>query len=859
MAPRHVNLTNRLNPWYLEEDGTVFLRQSGVEVGLQYWLPEASGLTTEQVEALFETYQTMIESNGVQGSRLRFMTFHRPLTEEETQEMPFGETNDPVQSALIQAEQRDLRERVLNGELNMHETFVFIHIPETRPGVSRSENRGWHPAEAEEIIRKANDERDRVISAFLNAGIPAAPLVAEDPYRLMWRWYNLGQIQDAPPSYDWDYELSDVTRAELLLNENIRERTLRSQVCNSDLLTERREYLQNGDTKIVVSDMTNYGKKGFPGLADRVLANLRDYTYMYIVDVSFSKESSIKNRVERQVTAAEKLAEEGGRREAAAKAAQMGTEAMRAYQNGNRFVRFGMSTVVACRTDREVQQVRNLLKNQWNDNGRHQMSAGTYSNWEQYAFNLGPYSGRTTDFMEDQSAGDIPFFLPHYGPWYNSGGVTLGLFENDYGTQQRITLPRDNEGASHMAVMGGSGSGKSFTIMKLLMNLYMMGASLRIMDIKKDYKPLTMWLKGQFIKCTPGAVFSEPTLSPRGELMPPGTSVTYNIFEGRTVDDPQPELTPDDLRDILGFLKALIAQPLSKEENTVLTAAVEQFTTIRHDVVQGVRVFRGALLADFVNYLLTMTRMGNIGLNNDDENFKRIPRQLGIVLQAFTQGVYGRMFNGPTTINPTGRVVVYDLSDLKENDPIIGAIFMMINKDTYDKARKRADRTQRIVLVSEETGQTGKIPEVEALLNSVVMVGRAFGLMLIVVAQNSESMTALGGVLNNINRMILGRCTSEEANVLANMLKLNTEQEAALTRLGRVAGKYNQMMVREVKPDGTAVLGKIVYSPTALEYALFSSDPADSTRRDRIMAESAGDLKYAVRRLADEQRAANGN
>lgn len=868
MADRHVNLINRLNPWYLEEDGVVFLHKNGVEVGLQFWLPEASSVTTDDVDTLFSTYQNILEGCGVEKGRIRFMTVHRPATEEEIQEMDYPETDDVMQQALIAQEQETNEERVARSQFKVHETFAFIHLPDFRPGVSQSDQRSWSDQDREEIMVKANDERDRIISALSNAGIAATPLIGEDPFRLMWRYYQLGQISDNPPAYIWEHDEVTVTRQELMLDETIRPRTLRSQVITSDLITERNEYLENGDAKIVVADMTNYGEDGFPGLADKINGVFNEYTYIHVVDVVFTNESAIKNRVERNITAAEKLASDNGRREDVARSAKMSQEAMQAYYQGGRFVRFGMSMIVVCDDDQEVRKIRNRIRNEWNNEGNHQMSTGRYSNWEQFAFNLAPFGGGRSDFLEDQQVGAIPNFLPFYGPWFNTGGVTLGVFENAYGGQQRITLPKTSEAAPHMCVIGSSRSGKSFTIQKLLMNLYMQGASLRVMDIKNDYAPLVAWLGGQFIPCEPGATFETETTGPFGEIQPPGTPVRYNIFSPKLPTDREPELSAEDQRDIIAFLKALLAFPLNKEEDSLLQAAVKAYTDSGHQKREVVfdagtpqqrtvliNVYGGGNLGEFVNYLFNINRIGDMGLDQAP-NMREIARQLAIVLQNYTQGVFGMMFNGSSTINVKGRVAVYDMSRLGTNQSLIGAVTTMINKSTWESAKKRrVGDNSRIVMLSEESGVTGKIPEIKEMLNTIILSGAAYNLMEIIVAQNYEHIEALGGILNNISRIIMGRSAPQEAKLIAEMLEMNSEQEETLKTLTRVDGQYNELLVRESKPDGTVQVGKIRYRPTDLEYALFSSDPSDKTRRAEIMEQSGGDMLMAVRQLVAERRA----
>lgn len=872
MTERHINLSSQLNQWYLESNGTVFLRNDGIEVGIQAWMPEACSVTTDQVQ---DTIQKVFEDfyNGctIENARIRCLVFHRPINQEESLEIDYPRTDDVVQSAMISQEKFATEERIASGIYKTHEIFFFLHIPDMRSGVSKSSLRSYSHQEFDEIMLRAENERARMMSALQNAGIQVTTLAGEQAFQLMRRYYNLGQIGENPPQYDWNARLPDLTKREIESDSSIRPKTLRSQIINSDILTSRTDYLENGGVKIVVSDMLNgctqqhdSDTQGWPGMADQVLSRFVDYTYIYVVDAFLSKESKIKSRISRRTSASESIAEDMGNKEDLAKATKSKSELFQTYMEDQRFLRMGMSMIVVVETDQQVRDVRNRLINAWAECGNHQMSGGTYTNWDQF-LRLAPYSGQTTDFLLDQTAEATTYFLPFYGPWLNLGGETLALFENTYGGQQRITLPKQSEAAPHIAVTGSSRSGKSFTIQKILMTLYMMGGQLRIMDIKDDYGPLASWLKGQFIPCYPGATFPYETIGPDGELQPVGTPVSYNIFAPKPKGSESLELNSEDRRDIVGFLKALIAKPLDKEENSLLVAAVDGYTNIQHEVIPtqiiqadgtiqtvNQRVYQGGLLGDFAKYLHTLNRIGEIGFE-DDVELRKVARRLSLILQNFTHGYPGMMFNRDSTLNIQSRVTVFDLSAIRDDPVMLGVMSTIINKSSWDDARRRKDHSSRIVLVAEESGITGQVPEVKELLNTVVLGGAAYNLMLIAVAQNYEHIQALDGVLNNISRIIMGRCEASEARLIAEMLEMNSEQEQTLKSLRRVDGQYNELFIREAKPGGVEY-GKIRFRANWLDLALFSSDAKDKTLRNSILNECGGDMNDAVYHLIEEKK-----
>lgn len=832
-----MNITSKINPWTIDDGGVVFLRNDGIEVGIQYWPPEDSSVTTDQLERLEEMYNTMLESWPYEKGRIRFVTSHRPLRESEVIHMEYPDTiTDPVQLALIRAERDANEERVLSGLYKSHNNYIILHIPDQRPGVERSERRLWSEDDRIEIMMQAEDQRDRIISLLDVAGIPAAPVMEEDAFGLMWSWYNMGYIADEVPPYDPELHLPpDVTLEQVRSDETLNIKTLRSQIIQSENLAPKNEYIRNGDALIVVSDMKDYGDKGFPGFADNVLAKFVNYTYWYVVDVVFGKEAQIKAAVERNTSAAVRAAEDTGKREDQVRAAKMEQETAMAYYQGGRWLRFGVNMTVVAHNEMEVRSVRNMIRNEWDAAGRHVMTPGTYTNWEQMMYRLAPYSGMNSDFIHSHQSGSAVQFLPYYGPWENVGGITLAIMENKFGTQQRITLPKGSEQAPHMAFLGTTRSGKSFTLQRLLMSFYMQSASLRIIDMKNDYEPLVRWLGGQFVPCFPGG------------LLPDGMPVRFNIFQAK-----DSLMTTEDIRDVLAFLKALINQPLDLVHSSLLQSAVYAYVEA-HTNFQ-LNVFRGGTLAGFVEFLYTNSRIGNIDFAQNPE-LGRIAKTFATALQAYCTGVYGQMFNGESTVHLTNRVIVFDISGIGGDEALMGAVMTLIRTNVWNSAKKRKDRRSRVVFVSEETGITGRIPEVAAALEEMTMAGAAYNLMVVMVAQNMTSLDGLEGVMNNITRVIIGRMESQrEMDIVQQLFQMNDDQVRAVMGLTRVNGQYNELYIRETKPDRGPQYGVIRYRPTDVEFALFDSSAEAKTQRSFIMDKYGDDQSKMLEEMIQFHR-----
>lgn len=834
---RGVNITSKINPWVIDDNGTVFMRNSGLEIALQYWPPETSSVTTDHLEAIEMAYVNMMEGWNENKGRMRFITLHRPARLNEIMELEYPPSTDPLQVALVEAERTANTERVKSGLYKAHNYYIVIHVPDVR-SVERSDRRPWTQAERDEILMRAETERQRLGVLLDGVNIPWSPVMENDAYDLMQSWYNQAMIADEPLTYDPNLVLpEDITLEQVRRDETVRIKTLRSQIVQSEILTESTEYLRNGDNLLLVQDLKDYGDEGYPGMADSFLATLVNYTYWYVVDVVFTGEGGNITTVERNASAAEQAARDSGKRVDAVRALKTQQETAMAYYQNGRFLKFGMSIVVNCPSMRVLRDVRNKIRTHWQGEGRHIMTPGHFTNFDQFVYRLAPYSGLNSDFLHIHQSSTIAQFLPYYGPWENVGGETLALMENAYGTQQRLTLPKQNENGAHMAFVGTTRSGKSFTLQKLLMGFYMQGDLLRIVDMKNDYEPLVAKLGGQFIPCYPGG------------FLPNGDPVRFNIFEAK--DGP---MTIADRRDVVAFLKALIAEPLNLELNAILTSAVNDFIDSKTNKVTN--TFEGGILMEFVEFLYTTRRIGKIGFLESDATGKAT-RAFATALQFFCTGVYGSLFNGPSTVQLDNRVIVFDISQLGTEQNLTGAIMTIIRTNVWNAAKKRRYKDRRVVFVNEETGITGRIDEVKTGLQDMVMAGAADNLLTIIVAQNASSIKALDGVLNNVSRIIMGRLEStEEAQLLADLLQLNSEQQQTIMRLRRVAGVYNELFIREMKPDSIAQYGVVRYRPTDIEYALFDSSPEAKTRRAQLEDQYGRDYDKQLAIMVQERRAA---
>lgn len=839
------NITGQIPPWELDvQTGMVFNEHSGSELGLRYWLKDASNLTAHDLEEQQATFQTILDSISMIGSRVRFTTLHRNARPSEVMEQQYDDENDPLVREMMRQERERNRLMMFDGQLKFHANYVSVKVPETRRGVGKSFNRQYLPEEYEAAITLGLDERDKISDMLNMARLPTAPVMSEEAMDLMWTWMNYGSSEGGdPPTYDsqWVQNIPDgMTYEDLRRRDDIRVGDLRDQICQSELETPFNAYLRSGDKYIVVMDMLEIGKTGWRGMVDQALAQLSEIDYAYIVDVINDNPVKLKNQLNRVNSGNKMLTSDAmsASLEAQAHAERNEQEMYQMYFNNSQLVRVGMSLILFLNSEQEVYEWRRKVQAIWRNLNRTVLTFGNNSNYKQYTQRLFPLGGGQTNIAFTRATSEVTYYLPYYGPWHNAGDETLAVLENSYNGQTRITLPDRKVMGGAVAMVGTTGAGKTFLIQYISSLLYLRRSRIRFIDLKSDYKPLVKFLRGSYIKCAPGALLEDGV-----------TPVRFNIFKPR----PHP-LGVTDREDILGFLKSLWdddAGPMSKDHQIVLRSAVDDFARARVEQnADGTSYYSGGYMHQFVDYLHDLDKVGRYGA---DEKKREAARDLAYFYQEFTGNTaFGLMFDGDETVDLEARVIGFDLSELEGNDRMKNAMMSIINAVSWQAAVRKADRSIRDVLVNEELGALAKVPEIVNMVNRNAMVGRAYNFLQILVAQNTTSIKNLGGVVNNITRLICGSMGADEADATAHIFGMNSEQRASLTTLTG-SGNHRDYFVFEKKRGDLWESGVVRFTPTAIHKALFSSDDEAYMAREEALRRTGGNLARAIELLVSGQ------
>jgi conjugal transfer ATP-binding protein TraC len=227
--------------------------------------------------------------------------------------------------------------------------------------------------------------------------------------------------------------------------------------------------------------------------------------------------------------------------------------------------------------------------------------------------------------------------LPLQGEW--KGTVTPGMLLCGRRGQVMNWYPFDNQSGNYnVCVVGRSGSGKSVFMQELMTTTLGLGGKVFVLDVGRSFEKTCALLEGQFIE------------------FKAKTPLCLNPFS--TIPTEDLEVAQDALA-MLKPILSLMAAPtkgLDDMEASLLEQAILE-TWKQHQQDSNI-----SKIAHFLS-------------NHRDKK----AQDLGTMLFPYTEsGIYGRFFNGPSTVNLNNPLVVVELEELKERKDLQAVIVQMM-------------------------------------------------------------------------------------------------------------------------------------------------------------------------------------
>jgi hypothetical protein len=417
---------------------------------------------------------------------------------------------------------------------------------------------------------------------------------------------------------------------------------------------------------------------------------------------------------------------------------------------------------------------------------------------------------------------DIIDLLPIHGHW---GGHGRPHTKHEKNMPQAVYINRDGEITLfdhtspdfmnwHYAITGTSGSGKSFAVVDLTLQLFSAGVEKQyLMTIKDDYDR-----------------FGE-TMGKLIVIDLDRKDVCINPFTG--------EINKHRLQQWTTTVELMIEKGDYKIDRTE-QRLIEQIVQYAYDIVPPDDVLRP-----------TWLQQGLLKFPYADEASRdagmRMAREIGSYCES---GIYGHLFDAPPSFTEKDKLVVFNLMNVlneKISDVIINSLFTMIDNVMYlgDRGEKKHLLVDEMVsMISSKGGAS-----VANQLKRAFRTYRSLNCMCGISSQNEEDLSTEVGqaIIGNITKRILLKPRREMIPMLMQNLGLRGDRhQGNIAGLETRPGFFSEFYL--MSPHGEVICRLIT---DKLTYALATTTPDDAAEIKRLRQENGGDWWGATVKFAE--------
>ncbi|ONI71359.1 conjugal transfer protein TraC [Actinosynnema sp. ALI-1.44] len=252
------------------------------------------------------------------------------------------------------------------------------------------------------------------------------------------------------------------------------------------------------------------------------------------------------------------------------------------------------------------------------------------------------------------------------------------LYGYNVGSQGLVHWDRFGEGMHNhnSVILGRSGAGKSYLVkLELLRSLYR-GIEIAVVDPEDEYARLAAAVGGTYVH-----------LGATGVRLNPFDLPIHTRADGRRTA-PKDALVRRSL-----FLHTVIAVLVGSELEAAERAALDRGIAATYQSV-GITADARTWTRPSPTLRTLRDQLATAGQAGD-----QAAAELAARLHPFVEGAFKQLFNGPTTTNPEGHLVVFSLRDLPDELKAIGTLLTL---DTvWRRVSNPAIRRPRLVVVDE--------------------------------------------------------------------------------------------------------------------------------------------------------------
>ncbi len=418
---------------------------------------------------------------------------------------------------------------------------------------------------------------------------------------------------------------------------------------------------------------------------------------------------------------------------------------------------------------------------------------------------------------------DITDLLPIHGHW---GGHGRPFTRHEKQIPQSLYVNRDGEISFfdhtspdfmnwHYAITGSSGSGKSFAVVDLVLQLFSSGIEKQyLMTIKDDYDR-----------------FGE-TMGKLIVIDLDRKDICINPFTG--------EISKHRLQQWTTTVELMIAKgdyQISRVEQRL----IEQVVQYAYDIVPPDDVLRP-----------TWIQQAYLKFPYSDEESRQAGMAMAREIGSYCEtGIYGHLFDKAPSFNEDDRLVVFNLQNVlneKISDVIINALFTMIDNVMYlgNRGEKKHLLCDEMVSMISSKGGAAVANQLKRAFRTY----RSLNCMCGIASQNEEDLSTEVGqaIIGNITKRIILKPRREMIPSLMESLGLRAERhQQYIASLETRPGFYSEFYL--MSPHGEVVCRLIT---DKLTYALATTTPDDAAEIRRLRDEMATDWWTATVTFAEK-------
>ncbi len=369
-------------------------------------------------------------------------------------------------------------------------------------------------------------------------------------------------------------------------------------------------------------------------------------------------------------------------------------------------------------------------------------------------------------------------------------GYYIGVDENGRMVAPSFFFKGNDRTNSNIVIEGSSGSGKSFLAKKIMLNEYLNGTKIWIIDPESEYRPICKLLGGKWIDCSGGEGEFVGRINPL-QINPVPTAG----FEDEE-EDSEYNTTKSALALHLDFLTTffkLYYPEITSLEMSLLNETLEELYKnfgINYDTdISNFKTIQFPIMQDLYSLLEQKVK--------EKSNHQKEYEELRAVLRQMAIGNNSEIFNGHTTIQFDSDFIcldVYSLQGASEN--VKRCQYFNILRYCQDQAFK--DRRERDLVFCDEAYLLidKKVPQSIEFMRNFCKRARKYESGLVTITQSLVDFLAPEvkqygqALLDNSTYKFFFGIDGKDLEEVVDLYNLNTEEKAILSQKEKGRGLF---------------------------------------------------------------------